>query len=319
MRVLVVGASGFVGFHVVTHILECTDWDVITLDRHPSIHEDLQANHIIHDLRIPIRGFADRVLGEVDVIINLAASADVTQFMREVETHVINNVGTTLNLLQWAANQTALRAFVQVSTNEVYGPAPFHEHAEWSPILPPTPYSASKAAQEMMGIGWWRTYDVPVVILNTMHLFGENQPQARFIPTATRALLRGDPVPIYGEKNGATWRSQFRQWTYARDFAHAICHVVNYGVPRYTPGLSRPDRWHIAGTEMSNRKVAQLIAEYLEVPLKIDWQKSARPGHDLRYALDSSAIRLTGFAEPYGTEAGLKKTVDWIKRKAQPR
>jgi dTDP-glucose 4,6-dehydratase len=316
MRVLVTGAAGFVGYHMVMRLFEDPDIEVVTLDNHYPLSEDLRGNHIVHDLFNPIWKHIARQIGKIDAVINLASSSDVSEYMEDPTFCTLNNVASTLHLLEWAKTQE-IRAFIQVSTNEVYGPATHRDHVEWAPLLPQTPYSASKAAQEALAIGWWNTYEVPIVIINTMHLFGENQPRKRFIPSATRALLQGNPICLFGRESNLGWISQSRQWTYVKDFAEAIYYIL--GRPVKDSRSKFPDRWNVAGTEHTCRGIALIIAERLGLPLEIEWSTSDRPGHDMRYALDTTAFRKFGFQERYGTAVGLERTIDWIKSREQPR
>jgi dTDP-glucose 4,6-dehydratase len=313
VRVLVTGATGFLGYHVVRYLLETTDCEVVTLDRHVPIHEDIAASHVIHDLRLPISSKISRLIGDVDAVINLASSSDVSHFLSDPAKYTLNNVTSTLNIMEWAKTQK-LQAFIHMSTNEVYGPSANFDVVEWSPMIPQTPYSASKAAQEMIAIGWWKTYDVPVVIVNTMHVFGEYQPAMRFIPQVVQRLLAGEPVTLYGQKKYAMWQSCARQWTYAPDLAHALYWLLTNSVSLSVAGVSAPDRWNITGDEITCRTVAYKIAEQLGVDLEIDWQswRTARPGYDMRYALDGTAFRKLGYTPIYGTAAGLRRTVDWL-------
>jgi len=314
LRVLVTGASGFIGYHIIKYLLEAADCEVVTLDRHISIHEDLWTNHVTHDLRNSLGPGVSRLIGDVDVVINLASSSDVPEFLRDPVKHTINNVGSTLHLLDWASGRK-LKAFIQVSTNEVYGPADQRDVVEWSPLVPQTPYSASKAAQEMLAIGYWKTYDVPVVIINTMHVFGEYQPPQRFIPSAVKRLLADEPVTIYGQKKHANWQATSRQWTYAPDLADSIYWLLTHDVSRSSAGHNIPDRWNIVGAELTCLAVAQRAAERLGKTLSVDWQswRTARPGYDMRYALDDTRLRKQGYTPLYGTTVGLERTVDWLQ------
>lgn len=316
MRVLVTGATGFVGYHVVRYLLEVTDCEVVTLDRHISIHEDLWANHVTHDLRKPLGSNVSKLIGDVDAVVNLASSSDVSKFLRYPVVHTINNVDSTLHLLDWAKGRK-LKAFIQVSTNEVYGPANAHDTAEWAPLIPQTPYSGSKAAQEMIAIGYWKTYNVPVVIVNTIHVFGEYQPQRRFIPTAALQLLADEPVVIYGQKRYSVWQSASRQWTYAPDLAHSIYWLLTRNVSRSADGHNMPDRWNVAGTELTCLSVAQRIAERLGKTLSVNWQswRTARPGYDMRYALSDARLRKLDYTPLCGTLVGLDRTVDWLQNR----
>jgi dTDP-glucose 4,6-dehydratase len=314
VRVLVTGAGGFVGKHVINYLIAHTDWKIVALDKGPERlqRESERIRTVAYDLWSPLNAHIS-VLSDVDAVVNLASSSDVPSFLRDPVTHTMNNILSTLHLLEWARYRK-LHAFVQVSTNEVYGPAPMYDSCEWDPLLPSTPYSASKAAQEVLGIGWWKTYDIPLVIVNTMHLFGEGQPRERFIPTAISAVLNGEKVPVYGRSRGMHWKASRRNWTYVGDFAAAIHEILIKNVTS-SSGM-RPDRWNVAGTEWDCQRIAVWIAELLQLPLEIDWRsdKSARPGYEHRYALDTNAFKNFGFQTKFGVEAGLKRTIEWMKK-----
>lgn len=294
MRVFVAGHKGFAGRHTV-ECLVAAGHEVVTTD---------------NDLRDPIE-----IRGEVSAVINLAARADVSEFIARPVTAVNNNIDLTMSLLEWARTQP-LTHFIQVSTNEIYGPSPSGgEPREWAPIAPSTPYSASKVAQEALACAWWRTYDVPVVITNTMHLFGEHQPLRRFIPTAVRLLLTGQPVPIYARKiTPIHYAPSVRRWLHAADHADALRWLLDRPVSTAAEE-TRPDRWHIAGPEVNLRSLVEKIGAILGVPaeVKVMEDSTARPGHEYRYALDPAKIHRAGWKPPLGFEDALTRTVNWIK------
>lgn len=310
LKVLVTGATGFAGGHVVSHILSMTDWRVVALDtslvRLAKLNESDRVTAVQYDLRDELR---EDAFTDVDAVVHLAASSDVPAFLRNPAYCARNNVDGTLNLLEWARHRR-LKTFIQVSTNEVYGPSrhPAEASKEWDPLVPSTPYSASKACQEVLAIGWRRTYGVPVVIVNTMHLFGEEQPRRRFVPTAITKLLDGDPVPIYLHPQ---FGAPVRNWTYVGDFARAIVRLLERGISDDV----RDDRWNVAGRELSCHEVAKMIAAQLYLPLEVRWLGDAeRPGYDPRYALDTTKMHdeLMKMMH-YGTDEGLRRTINWIK------
>jgi len=315
-RVLVTGGRGFAGRHTIEHLLATTDWHITTLERprhQPSISDRLV--QLPHDLRKPIPDWlSEDWIGHVDAVIHLAASADVHQCLKAPSEHVLNNVGGVLTMLEWARSRR-LSHFVLVSTNEVYGPTLVGPDGkkEWSPIIPATPYSGSKAAQEALAISWWRTFDVPVVITNTMQLFGIGQPNERFIPTVVRHLTRGEPVPVYALWTGSEWRSASRCWTYVNNHADALRWILSRG-PQASP--SRPARWNIAGPELSCERLVRRIAELLGVEPEFEFVESdtARPGHELRYSLDTTKIHDAGWSEPFDFDYALAETVTELAR-----
>lgn len=317
MRVLIAGGCGFVGRHLVDFLLEYTDWHLVIVDSSYEWARNGQRERItnvVANLRYRINPGTGDLIGDVDAIINLAAASDVSAFISRPGPLILNNVEITLSLLEWAQGLPSLTHFIQVSTNEVYGPVGAGSpQTEWSPVIPPTPYSASKAAQEALAVSWWRTYGVPVVVVNTMHLFGEGQPSERFIPAAVQRLLAGDAVPVYGQQVAGHWVSSSRCWLYAKDLASALHWLLSQPVTRW-PEADRPDRWNVAGPEVKLDQLVDLIAGHLNVDPLVAWVdvQEARPGHEHRYALDTTKITQAGWKPHYGFHAGLNRTIAWM-------
>lgn len=298
MKVLVTGARGFAGRHLMSHIFATTDWDIVVTDT---------------DLTSPLDGQFDDFVGDVDVVFHLAAKSDVQHAIDSPVSHVRDNVDMTLNMLEWARARP-LTHFIQVSTNEVYGPTRSSAGSrEWDSIVPTTPYSASKAAQEALAAAWWRTYDVPTVIVNTQHLFGEGQPRRRFIPTVVDHILDDRPVPLIGEEELGVWTATNRRWLHAQDFADALIWLVKRGDPAPNTYM-RPDRWHVAGDEVDCLSLAMRIANLLERPLNVSWLASPRAGYEQHYTLDTTKLDSVGWSPPLGLSAGIERTVEWAVR-----
>jgi dTDP-glucose 4,6-dehydratase len=335
-RVLITGADGFIGSHAMEHLLATTDWDLVLLCSFTkggmsprittSAHYQRNKHRVTvlyHDLRGPIDDVTRMLIGEdCDAVIHFAAASHVDTSIEAPVPFVTNNVAVTLNMLEWARRQPALRIFIQISTDEVYGPAPAgHAHAEWEPIIPSNPYAASKAMQEAAGIGWWRTYGVPVVIGQAMNCIGERQHPEKFVPKIIRALLRGEPVTVHAVREGDRWVSGSRYYLHARNYADACKWLIErdtasaYNAPgREPPFADRPDRWNVVGdVEIANDELVGMIAGMMGRPPLIQYvdAHSARPGHDLRYALDGSKIAKAGWTAPVAFEESLRRTVQW--------
>lgn len=314
MRVLVTGANGFIGRHVVAHIVEVTDWDVIALDvRHNSDGEGSagpRVTRVYADLTKPLVLPDPQI--EVNAVVNLASLVDHVGSLDRPAESVRDNLEIALTMLEWARYRS-LTHFIQVSSNEVYGPS-YRSKAfsEWSSIIPPTPYSAGKAAQESAAIAWWHTYNVPTVVLTAMHVFGERQSKVQFIPTTIARLLAGQSVPVLASPlPSGRWVPSRRNWLYARDLADAIVWTLARPVSRRSDGFERPDRWNVAGPSVNCVSVVERIARLLGVQPQVEYVdvRTSRPGHELVYELDGTGIRIAGWQPPFGFSSGIERTV----------
>jgi dTDP-glucose 4,6-dehydratase len=240
---------------------------------------------------------------------------------------VKNNVDVILSTLE-LARQVKPKAFILVSTDEVYGPVEswdYEGHEEWATILPSNPYAASKAAQEAIAISYWRTYGVPLQIVNCMNMIGERQDPEKFIPLVIGKVLRGETVTIHGTPG----HLGTRHYLHARNLADGITFLLKNTVPVVFPahweqqlldtgqaGINsdRPDRYNIATPDrIDNLAMADLIAAYAGKSLKyelVDFH-STRPGHDPHYGLDPALMESLGWTPPVPLETSLKKTVEW--------
>jgi dTDP-glucose 4,6-dehydratase len=322
-RILITGGAGFAGHHLVEHLLERTDWEILVLDsltyagraeRLTSIdgYDPERCSIMWHDLRAPLPD--SWLLDGVTDVVHLAAESHVDRSITQPVPFVHNNVMATLNLVEWARTRD-LYHFIQISTDEVYGPAVFGQnHKEWSTILPSNPYSASKAAQEAIAFSYWRTYGLPLTITNTMNLYGERQDPEKFVAKMVKAIKANQVVILHARPGtDGAWTPSSRHWLHARNHADAILWVLNGDVTLYKEG-ALPDRWNVAGEEATVLEMAQLIAEHLGAKLDFRFEDyhSSRPGHDLRYALDSSKIRTAGWSPPLSLDDALGRTVNWM-------
>ena len=322
-RVLLTGASGFVGSHVLRHIMVNTDYEVVCLVsfRHHGLTDRIRVamdgldmtrvKVLTHDLTAPISPVLAYEIGHIDYVINVASESHVDRSIEEPAPFIQNNVALICNMLDWA-RAADVEKFLQVSTDEVYGPAPEgYGHREWvDQYFPSNPYSASKAAQESICYSYWRTYNMPIVITNTMNIIGEMQDTEKYVPMIIKKVLNGELLKVHGSPDG---KIGSRFYLHARNQADALLHVVNLPFPKYGEA-PHPEKFHIVGErEVDNLELALMVADYVGKPLNyeiVDFH-SSRPGHDLRYALDGAKIASTGWKAPLGLEESLERTVRW--------
>ena len=328
--VVLTGAAGFIGSHMLTHLLVNTDWHIhclcsfthkgiperITQDKHYQTHKDRVSVHW-HDLNAPLSPLLQEKLKDTDYILNFASDSHVDRSITDPVPFIQNNINVVLNMLEFARKLSHLQVFIQISTDEVYGPAPKGmDHKEWSTILPSNPYSASKAAQEAIAISYWRTYGIPIIITNTMNNIGERQDSEKFVPMLIKKINAGEKVVIHGSKEHGIGS---RFYLHARNHADAILHILKKLHPTLydrmqVNTLQIPDRYNVVGDiELNNLELAQMIAQILNKELQYSLVEfhHTRPGHDRRYALDGTKLKDAGWKAPIKFKDSLRKTIAW--------
>lgn len=322
-RVLVTGLGGFAGSHFLEHALTKTNWEIVGLASFrsrgvperitDSVHYQANKDRVYiytHDLNAPLSHILKRRIGKVDYVVNYASDSHVDRSIDNPVPFVTNNVALALNILEYV-REAKPDVFLHVGTDEEFGPAPdATSHKEWDPALPSNPYSASKAAQTAIATSYWRTYDVPVVLTQTMNLIGERQDTEKFVPMCIKQIAAGRTVSIHGTRRDVG----SRYYLHARNQADAILYILGKLPPKEYPKTDRPDRYNIVGErEVDNLAMAKLIAKIVGKPLKyklVDFQ-AARPGHDRRYALDGTKLAKLGWTPPMDFEESVRRLVTW--------
>jgi len=336
-RILLTGIGGFIGAHCLEYYLEKTDWHIIGIDsfRHKGTYSRLnevcdskewrdRVQLFNHDLAVPIdeqlenqimaRTMNDRgqiVEQKLDYIINMASDSAVERSTTDPVACLRNNYDLVINMLEFA-RRVKPKIFYQVSTDEVYGEAkPGQSHKEWDVIMPSNPYAGSKAAQEAVAISYWRTYDVPVVLTNTMNCIGEWQNPEKFLPKIIQYVATGKEVPIYGDSPTSIGT---RFYLHAKNHADVFMFLSQFSPALYSQGAERPDRYNVCGdVELNNLELAEMVAGIVGKPLKYKLipSESARKGYDKRYALDGSKLKELGWVQPLSFKESLERIVTW--------
>jgi dTDP-glucose 4,6-dehydratase len=309
MRFLVTGGAGFIGSHYVRTLLEggypgYEKARVTVLDKltYAGNRDNLPAGHPRLEF---VRGdVCDRellleLLPGHDVVVHFAAESHVDRSVASAAEFVRTNVLGTQTLLD-SCLETGVERVVHVSTDEVYGSIEQGSWTEEWPLLPNSPYAASKAASDLVARSYWRTHGLDLSITRCSNNYGPYQHPEKLIPRFVTNLLEGRPLPLYGDGRNV------REWLHVDDHCRAIQLVLGHGAPGEVYNVG-------GGNETSNRAITERLLELCGADWSMVRQVPDRKGHDLRYSLDESKIRRLGYAPRIPFDRGLAETVAWYR------
>lgn len=305
MKLLVTGGCGFIGSNFIKWMLSRhDDVEIINVDN-LSCSSNVNTFRGICESRYRfIKGdIADMALmqslvREVDAVINLAAETHVDRSIANPEPFLKSNIIGAFNLLEAIRKADLKVRLIQVSTDEVYGDITEGSFKESDCLLPSNPYAASKASADMFCLAYHRTYNLDVTVTRCTNNFGPYQFPEKLIPkTIIRANLNLK-VPVYGSGEN------IRDWIYVLDHCEALEKVLMHGRAGEIYNVS-------AGNEYRNLEVVERILEIMDRPMELIELVEDRPGHDVRYSLDSSKIRALGWRPKRSFEEALEETVRW--------
>ncbi len=325
-KILITGGAGFIGHHLVEHLLKNTDWEIVVLDRlsyaasgfdrlrDVEAFDDSRVHIFTADFTKPLSVGVKDEIGKLDYIVHMGAETHVDNSIDNAEPFVRSNVLGTMHMLEYA-REVKPKAFFYFSTDEVFGPATGEtSYKEWDRYNSGNPYAATKAGAEELCLAYANTYKIPMMITHTMNVFGERQHPEKFIPIVIRKVLAGETVTIHSNKDKTKAGSRF--WIHGRNVAGAITFLIEKFEVEGEKLLNEfnAEKFNIVGEkEVDNLEMAQIIAKSLGKELKyemVDFH-SSRPGHDLRYGLDGEKMKELGWELPVNFEDSLDKTVQW--------
>ncbi len=306
-RYLVTGGAGFIGSNFIRMILErevdavVTNLDALTYAGVKAtvdeLNEDPRHTFVHGDIRDV--GLLDQVIPGHDVVVHFAAESHVDRSIEGPGVFLDTNVVGTGVLID-AARRAGVERFVHVSTDEVYGSLAQGFALETDRLHPSSPYSASKAGSDLLALSYATTYDFPVIVTRCTNNYGPYQFPEKVIPLFVTNLLEGRKVPLYG-----TGLNE-RDWLHVSDHCSALHLVVNRGEPGEIYNIG-------ANAQLSNIELTRRILALLGMGEDMIEPVGDRPGHDLRYAVDSSKIRSLGWAPAEPFEERLAETVEWYR------
>jgi len=307
VKILVTGGAGFIGSNFVRHVLTThPDDSVVNLDkltyagnlqnladfasepRYRFVQGDICDGALVRDL-----------IAGVDAVVHFAAETHVDRSNAGADEFLRTNVTGTFTLLE-AAREGKLGRFVAIGTDEVYGSVSRGASRELDPLNPSNPYSASKAAADLLARAYWTTHRLPVVVTRSSNNFGPYQYPEKVIPLFVTNALEGKPLPLYGDGKNV------RDWLYVVDNCAAMDLVLRKG--------KDGEIYNIGGSnEVENIVLARQILRLTGKPETLITPVADRPGHDRRYALDSAKTRALGWKPAHPFPAALAKTVEWYR------
>ncbi len=308
MKILVTGGAGFIGSNFIRYLLltrndlEVINFDKLTYAGNPESLSDVVANPRYSFIRgdiADVHAVTEVFQEGLDAVINFAAETHVDRSIEDASPFLMTNIFGTQCLLN-AARTFRLKRFIHISTDEVYGSAPagasFTEEAH---LDPRSPYAASKASADHFVSAYANTFGISAVILRCTNNYGPFQFPEKLIPLMIANAREDKELPIYGDG------LQERDWLFVEDYCRAIALALEKAKPGSLYNVS-------AGLPQPNLKIVRTILAHLGKPDSLIKYVKDRPGHDRRYALDSSRMRRElGWKPQVSFEEGIRRTIDW--------
>lgn len=326
MKLLITGGAGFIGSNLIRHIIDrpeidqLVNLDCLTYAGNLQTLADVARHPKYHFERADIRDKAEacRIIQQYAIshVLHLAAESHVDRSISGPGDFIHTNIVGTFHLLEacraaWGT-QLDNRRFHHVSTDEVYGSLGATGYfTETTPYAPNSPYSASKAASDMLVRAYHHTYGLPVVITNCSNNYGPYQYPEKLIPVVIQSVMKRRAIPIYGDGMNV------RDWLYVSDHAEALWQVLTRGQLGETYNIGGHNEW-------ANIRIVELICDLCdELAPELGGNSRSlmtfvpdRPGHDRRYAIDASKLdRELGWTPAYTFERGIRETVEWYLRR----
>lgn len=309
-RLLITGGAGFIGSNFIRHMLakypgyHITNLDKLTYCGNRENLKDIDGSRNYKFVKgdIADEKLVNRLAKNCDAVVNFAAETHVDRSITDPVSFVRTNVTGTQVLLE-AVKKHGIARYIQISTDEVYGSTLKGAFKEDDPLLPNSPYSATKAGADLLVRSYFVTYKMPVIITRSSNNYGPYQYPEKVIPLFVTNLLEGKKVPLYGDGMNV------RDWLFVQDNCEAIDVVLHKGVPGEVYNIG-------GGNEIANLDLTHSILKALGKNADSIQYVTDRPGHDRRYALDISKISRLGWKPRHDFHSALILTVEWYRKNA---
>lgn len=309
-NIMVTGGAGFIGSNFVTYLLQkYPDYRVVVydkltyagnLDNLLEVSDDSRYHFVRGDICEPEPVAAAIEQHDIDTIVNFAAETHVDRSIMDPDAFIRTDVYGTYVLLE-AARRYGLERYHQISTDEVYGHIPEGQSSlESDPLVPRSPYAASKASGDLMVNAYFVTYGLPVTLSRGSNNIGPYQYPEKVVPLFTTNALEHEPLPVYGDGR------QKREYQYVLDHCEAVDLILHRGELGEVYNIG-------TGDAMENLRMVEILLDELDRPSSLIWHVRDRPGHDRRYSLNIDKIRTLGWRPRHSPEEAIRKTVAWYR------
>ena len=305
MKLLVTGGLGFIGSNFILNLIhnhpqfQITNIDAEFFGSNPKSLLSLNdsPNYEFVKGNITNKPLMEKLIQTCDIVINFAAESFVDRSIADANPFLVSNIRGTFTILDIIKNQK--KKLIHISTDEVFGSLETTNADEDFKLNPSNPYSATKASAELLINSYNMTYDTDCIITRCTNNYGPMQFPEKLIPKTIILASQGKKIPIYG--NG----KNIRDWIFVTDHCNAILEILNRGKSRQSYNIS-------AGNNISNLDIVEKILQKMDLSTDLIEFVDDRPGHDLRYGLDSSKLRNElGWSESRTFDDGLDQTIDW--------
>jgi dTDP-glucose 4,6-dehydratase len=305
MKILVTGGCGFIGTNFIHYLLAETDYGIVNLDKltysgNPNNLKGISTpryTFIKGDICDP--NIVEKAMSGCDFVVHFAAESHVDRSISDAQPFIRSNVTGTYIMLE-VARKLNVKRFVQIGTDEVYGSREKGSFTEKDRLEPSSPYSASKAAADLLALSYFTTHKLPVVVTRSSNNFGPYQYPEKLIPLFITNAHDAKKLPVYGDGLNV------RDWLYVEDNCRAILLVMEKGKSGEIYNIG-------AGNEETNISITKRMLSLLEKPESLIEYVEDRKGHDRRYSIDSSKLKSLGWAPKHEFAQALKETIKWYK------
>ena len=307
MHYLITGGLGFIGTNFIRHLLnkkqdiQITNIDKISYGANPINLKEFEKQNNYRFIKGDIcdKELVKKSIEEVDMIVNFAAESHVDRSIADARPFFKSNTEGVLNILEILRNSDKKKRLIQIGTDESYGDIIDGSFREDDRLKPSSPYAASKASADMLCLAYQRTYGLKVILTRCTNNFGPFQFPEKLIPKTIIRAHQNLKIPVYGTGKNV------RDWIYVTDHCTAIDAILKNGKTSEIYNIS-------SGNEIENIKVVETILQLMQKPRELIEFVEDRPGHDIRYSLDSTKIRKElGWKPKHEFIEDIKKTVEW--------